>query len=113
MIEIDISKQTIREAVDALVDATNRVYAAGERAYAARAELKRREAAILLEGVEGKNAESRQAVLMEASADERAEVEQAEALLRAAQSERDVIALGWDEQKWLIRLEAVRAGVSV
>ena len=85
------------------------LFHAEEDALKARAELKRREASLMLSGaINGKNAETRDAQLNEGCQAEIAALEKIEAEKRATQLSYELACMTVDSLKWIIRAESGR-----
>lgn len=106
-----VSKNEITEAFAALMAARQALYDGSEKELAAKAALKKREAALLLSGVIiGKNAETRDAQLKEGCKTEIATLEGAEAEKRLLQCRYDIAGITVDEIRWQIRNDLIEVG---
>jgi hypothetical protein len=72
-----------------------------------RGQLESKRAALLVEGVEGKNAETRDASIRLQLQDDYAELERREAALNEARAELDIARLEWDTLRYQVRLLGV------
>jgi hypothetical protein len=94
-------------ARDKLVDAQNRYKTAVNALLSARNDLETKRAELLVEGVEGKNAESRDAAIRVQLGEEYELLERREAELNEARSELEIARLEWDTLRYQVRLLGV------
>ena len=103
-----MKESEIKAAFAALMAARQALYEGSEKELAAKAALKKREAALLLSGaIIGKNAETRDAQLKEGCKMEISTLEGAEAEKRLLQCRHDLASIAVDEIRWRIRNELV------
>lgn len=106
-----VNEKEIKAAFAALMAARQALYEGSEKELAAKAALKKREAALLLSGaIIGKNAETRDAQLKEGCQMEIATLEGAEAEKRLLQCRFDLAGMVVDEIRWRIRNDIVEEG---
>jgi hypothetical protein len=91
-------------ARDKLVDVQNRYKTAVNALLSARNDLETKRAELLVEGVEGKNAESRDAAIRVQLREEYELLERREAELNEARSELEIARLEWDTLRYQVRL---------
>ncbi|MCK9569575.1 hypothetical protein M0R72_11600 [Candidatus Pacearchaeota archaeon] len=106
-----VNEKEIKAAFAALMAARQALYDGSEKELAAKAALKRREAALLLSGaIIGKNAETRDAQLKEGCQMEIGVLDGAELEKRLLQCRFDLADMVVDEIRWRIRNDIVEEG---
>ncbi len=99
--------EELHHAADALQDATRKLYAGLKEQSAARFVLDEAKAQLLVSGIEGKNAEVREAQLRLALAPEHEQLERASVSVSEGRATLECARAGWDCLRYEVRLLAL------
>ena len=105
--------EELHRAADALQKATKGLYAALKEQSAARFALDEAKAQLLVSGVDGKNAEAREAQLRLALASEHERLERASVNVSEGRSTLECARAGWDCLRYEVRLLAITSAAEL